>query len=89
MSKVFVIGGGAWHDGSFAARNGHQVTIFEKNGKLGKKLFITGKGRCNITNACDYDTFQNIITNPKFYLAPFLTSIILMLWISLKVLVFH
>ena len=74
MSKVFVIGGGAsgMMAAVFAARNGHQVTIFEKNGKLGKKLFITGKGRCNITNACDYDTFfQNIITNPKFLFSAF------------------
>lgn len=69
MSKVLVIGGGA--SGMLAAiaaaRNGHQVTILEKNEKLGKKLFITGKGRCNLTNACDRDTFfDQIVTNPKF-----------------------
>ncbi len=50
-----------------AARCGHQVVLLEKNEKLGKKLFITGKGRCNLTNACDKDTFfEQIVTNPKF-----------------------
>ena len=50
-----------------AARNDHQVILLEKNEKLGKKLFITGKGRCNITNACDKETFfEQIVTNPKF-----------------------
>ena len=38
-----------------AAENGHHVTLLEKNEKLGKKLFITGKGRCNITNSSDMD----------------------------------
>lgn len=69
MKRVVVIGGGA--AGMFAAlaaaENGHQVSLFEKNEKLGKKLFITGKGRCNLTNASDMDTlFSNIISNPKF-----------------------
>lgn len=50
-----------------AARNGHTVIIYEKNEKLGKKLFITGKGRCNLTNACDQETFFNqVVSNPKF-----------------------
>ena len=50
-----------------AAQNGHQVTLLEQNEKLGKKLFITGKGRCNITNDCDRDAiFSNIPRNPKF-----------------------
>lgn len=50
-----------------AARNGSQVSLLEKNEKLGKKLFITGKGRCNLTNACDMeDLFRNIVTNHKF-----------------------
>lgn len=69
MSKVFVVGGGAsgMMAAIVAARNGHQVIIYEKNEKLGKKLYITGKGRCNLTNACDRDTFfENIISNPKF-----------------------
>ncbi len=50
-----------------AAVHGHQVILLEKNEKLGKKVFITGKGRCNVTNACDVeDLFKNIISNPKF-----------------------
>lgn len=50
-----------------AALHGHQVILLEKNEKLGKKVFITGKGRCNVTNACDVeDLFKNIISNPKF-----------------------
>ena len=50
-----------------AAMQGHQVVLLEKNEKLGKKVFITGKGRCNVTNACDVeDLFKNIISNPKF-----------------------
>jgi len=56
----------------FAARNGHEVHVFEKNEKLGKKLYITGKGRCNITNACDMDTlFGNICTNSRFLYSAF------------------
>ena len=69
MSKVIVIGGGAagMLASLVAARNGHQVILFEKNEKLGKKLYITGKGRCNITNAGDIeDLFNNILSNKKF-----------------------
>jgi hypothetical protein len=69
MSKVFVVGGGAsgMMAAAAAAENGHTVELFEKNDRLGKKLFITGKGRCNLTNACDRDTFfDNIVSNPKF-----------------------
>ena len=55
MKKVIVIGGGA--AGMMAAIQsaacGNEVFLLEKNEKLGKKLFITGKGRCNVTNACD------------------------------------
>lgn len=69
MKQVVVIGGGA--AGMMAAiaasRQGHSVTLVEKNEKLGKKLFITGKGRCNLTNACEIEElFQNIVTNHKF-----------------------
>lgn len=55
-----------------AAEKGHSVSLFEKNEKLGKKLFITGKGRCNITNASDADVFfANVISNPKFMYSAF------------------
>lgn len=74
MSKVLVVGGGAagMFVAIFAAYNGNEVHIFEKNEKLGKKLFITGKGRCNITNASDMDTlFASVVTNPKFLYSSF------------------
>lgn len=76
MSKVIVIGGGA--AGMFAAiqaaKKGHQVVLLEKNEKLGKKIYITGKGRCNITNACDTEElFQNVIRNRKFLYSAFYT----------------
>ena len=55
-----------------AARRGFKVTLVEKNEKLGKKLFITGKGRCNITNAGDTeDLFNSIVTNRKFMFSSF------------------
>ncbi|MDE7423689.1 MAG: NAD(P)/FAD-dependent oxidoreductase [Lachnospiraceae bacterium] len=74
MKQVIVVGGGA--AGMMAAitsaRNGHRVTLLEQNEKLGKKLFITGKGRCNITNASDMDVlFSNVITNKKFLYSAF------------------
>lgn len=74
MERTVVIGGGA--AGMMAsihnARAGRPVILLEKNEKLGKKLFITGKGRCNLTNACDVsDLFSNIITNPKFLYSSF------------------
>lgn len=69
MSKVIVAGGGAagMMAAIRAAECGHSVEIIEHNEKLGKKVFITGKGRCNLTNASDMDEiFNNIVTNPKF-----------------------
>lgn len=69
MSSVLIIGGGAagMMAGIIAARNGHKVTILEKNEKCGKKVFITGKGRCNLTNAGDMeDVLNSIVTNKKF-----------------------
>ncbi|WP_294236916.1 NAD(P)/FAD-dependent oxidoreductase [Pseudobutyrivibrio sp.] len=69
MSNVIVIGGGAagLMAGYAAGICGHQVTILEKNEKLGKKIYITGKGRCNFTNACETeDFFKNVVSNPKF-----------------------
>lgn len=51
----------------YAARQGMEVHIFEQNEKLGKKLFITGKGRCNFTNACQTEElFDAVLTNPRF-----------------------
>jgi len=76
VSDVIVVGGGAagMMAAIFAARNGKKVTLIEQNEKLGKKLFITGKGRCNFTNACDIeDLFQNVVTNPKFLYSAFYT----------------
>ena len=54
MKKIIVIGGGAAGMAAAiaAAENGCAVTIYEKNEKLGKKIYITGKGRCNVTNDC-------------------------------------
>ena len=69
MSNVIIIGGGAagMMAAITAARNNNKVTLIEKNEKLGKKLFITGKGRCNFTNAGDEeDIFNSIVTNKKF-----------------------
>ena len=69
MSKILIIGGGA--AGMMAAiaakENGNEVHIFERNEKLGKKIYITGKGRCNVTNnVVPEDFFESIISNKKF-----------------------
>ena len=67
--KVIVVGGGAagMMAAIAAAENGHQVELLERNEKLGKKIYITGKGRCNVTNACDLEEFfTNIVSNEKF-----------------------
>ena len=69
MSKVIVVGGGP--AGMFAAiaaaERGHEVVLLEKNEKLGKKIYITGKGRCNLTNGCDTeDLFRHMVSNGKF-----------------------
>ena len=74
MSNVIVVGGGAagMMAAIAAAKCGHNVTLLEKNEKLGKKLFITGKGRCNVTNGADMDVlFQNVCTNEKFLYSAF------------------
>ena len=58
----------------FAAKKGCEVTLFEKNEKLGKKLYITGKGRCNVTNNCDPEELLNsVVTNAKFLYSAFYT----------------
>lgn len=74
MSDVIVIGGGpaGMFAAYYAADNGHKVTLLEKNEKLGKKLYITGKGRCNLTNAGDMeDLFSHVVTNSKFLYSAF------------------
>ncbi len=76
MSHVIVIGGGpaGMLASITAARAGHQVSLFEKNEKCGKKLYITGKGRCNVTNASDMDIlFDNVVSNRKFLYSSFYT----------------
>ena len=76
MSKVLVIGAGAAGSMAaiFAARKGHEVMVFEKNAKTGKKIYITGKGRCNITNAVsNEELIKNTIRNPKFMYSAFST----------------
>ena len=69
MTEVTIIGGGASGMAAavFAAEAGLKVRLFEKNEKLGKKLYITGKGRCNFTNACAPEEFlENVVSNRKF-----------------------
>lgn len=74
MLKVCVIGGGP--SGLMAAYTaslvGHQVELFEKNKQLGKKLQLTGHGRCNVTNSCSKDEFfKHVVHNEKFLYSPF------------------
>ena len=67
MSKILIIGGGAagMMAGVYLARAGHEVHILEKNEKLGQKVYITGKGRCNVTNNCvTEELFRAVISNP-------------------------
>ena len=72
MKHVIVIGGGAagMMAAIGAAGEGARVTLLEKNEKLGKKIYITGKGRCNLTNACDVSEFpEHVVSNPRFFLS--------------------
>ncbi len=74
--NVIIIGGGAagMMAAITAAMNGHSVKLLEKNEKLGKKIYITGKGRCNITNSSDIEVlFKNMVTNEKFMYSAFYT----------------
>ena len=74
MSHVIVVGGGAagMMAAYVAAQCGHSVVLLEQNEKLGKKLYITGKGRCNVTNACEKEKFfENIVSNSKFLYSAF------------------
>lgn len=72
--KIIVVGGGAagMFAAYFAATAGDDVILLEKNEKLGKKIYITGKGRCNVTNACDVEElFANVKSNSKFLYSAF------------------
>lgn len=74
MKQIIIVGGGA--AGMMAAvaasEQGAEVTLFEKNEKTGKKVFITGKGRCNVTNACESEKFfDHMISNGKFMYSAF------------------
>ena len=74
MKHIIVIGGGAagMMAAYAAAKKGARVTLLEKNEKTGKKIYITGKGRCNVTNACEPEKFfDNIISNGKFMYSAF------------------
>ena len=85
MRTVVVIGGGAagLMAALFAARGGAQVTLLERNEKLGKKIYITGKGRCNLTNACDRDAFlRRVFRNPRFLYAALSTLDLSLIHIS-------
>ena len=76
MNKVIIVGGGAagMLCSIIAARNGCEVFLYEKNEKLGKKLYITGKGRCNVTNNCEVeDLLRAVMTNSKFLYSAFYT----------------
>ena len=67
--RTVVVGGGpaGLISAYFSAINGSEVILFEKNEKLGKKLYISGKGRCNVTNDCSEEEFlENVVSNPKF-----------------------
>ncbi len=74
MKHVIVIGGGAagMMAAVAAAEEGAKVSLLEQNEKTGKKIFITGKGRCNLTNACEQESFfENIVSNGKFLYSAF------------------
>ncbi len=74
QTKIAIVGAGAagMMAAIHAAQNGASVTVFEKMDRVGKKLAITGKGRCNVTNDCDtQELLKNVISNPKFLYASF------------------
>lgn len=72
MKKIIIVGGGAagMLAGVFAARGGAETVILERNEKLGKKVYITGKGRCNLTNTAQGEEFmRQVVRNPRFLYA--------------------
>lgn len=74
MKRIIIVGGGAagMMAAVGAARKGAFVTLLEQNEKTGKKIFITGKGRCNLTNACEKDAFfEHVVSNGKFLYSAF------------------
>ena len=74
MREVLVVGGGAagMMAALTAAENGARVTVLERNEKTGKKVYITGKGRCNVTTACPPEDFlSSVVTNPRFLYSSF------------------
>ena len=87
MSKIIVVGGGP--SGMMAALNAsksnHEVILLERNGELGRKLLLTGGGRCNITNNRDIeDFFDKVINNKKFYIVVFIALLIKIYYHTLK-----
>ena len=76
MKRVLIVGGGAagMFAAAVAAQKGCEVFLFEKNEKLGKKLYITGKGRCNVTNDCGPEELLSaVVRNRKFLYSAFYT----------------
>lgn len=74
MKEVVIAGGGAsgMMAGIILGEKGYNVTIIEKNDRLGKKLFITGKGKCNLTNCCDVEELlKNVVSNSRFLYSAF------------------
>ena len=73
--RIVVIGAGAAGImAALSAGRDREVILLEKNDRIGKKLFITGKGRCNVTNACDADDFFGaVVSNSKFMYSSFYT----------------
>lgn len=72
--KIAVVGGGAAGMMAAIQASGEDVVLLEKNEKLGKKLYITGKGRCNVTNACsEQQLLENIPRNARFMYSAFNT----------------
>ena len=75
MSNILVVGGGAagMMAAGIAAKNGHCVVLLERNDRLGRKLMITGKGRCNVTNNCNLinELIENVPVNGRFLFGAF------------------